>query len=230
LAVFDVDDGAGGHTPSHRCSASLLTPTLVLTAGHCTEGPATDVYVSFDTDLQLDPLAPGISPAEKAARRRITSPAPPTILGGTTLQFSKQHDQGVVVLDAAASSVARFTPAPLPPISFLDRNQDALRTRRSPSSGMASTSATEGSDRRAVPQLDHVLPEERRERGLVTFRSTRGLEGGWWLVLRRLGRRRLLGGYVLGDASYVNSLVQCARLGTSGMTPSTREFLEAPGP
>ena len=33
LVVFDVDG-----TPSHRCSASLLTPTVVLTAGHCTEG------------------------------------------------------------------------------------------------------------------------------------------------------------------------------------------------
>jgi V8-like Glu-specific endopeptidase len=33
LAVFDVDG-----SPSHRCSASLLTPTVVLTAGHCTEG------------------------------------------------------------------------------------------------------------------------------------------------------------------------------------------------
>ncbi len=33
LAVFDVDG-----RPSHRCSASLLTPTVVLTAGHCTDG------------------------------------------------------------------------------------------------------------------------------------------------------------------------------------------------
>jgi hypothetical protein len=33
LAVFDVD-GA----PSHRCSASLLSPTVILTAGHCTDG------------------------------------------------------------------------------------------------------------------------------------------------------------------------------------------------
>lgn len=33
LAVFDDADG-----PAWRCSASLLTPTLVLTAGHCTDG------------------------------------------------------------------------------------------------------------------------------------------------------------------------------------------------
>ena len=46
LAVFD--DGNG---PSHRCSASILSPTVVLTAGHCTDGTvATRVW--FDEDVQ----------------------------------------------------------------------------------------------------------------------------------------------------------------------------------
>jgi hypothetical protein len=46
LAVFDVD-GA----PSHRCSASLLSPTVVLTAGHCTDGTSA-ARVWFDEDVQ----------------------------------------------------------------------------------------------------------------------------------------------------------------------------------
>jgi hypothetical protein len=89
-----------------RCSDTLISPTVVLTAGHCTEGPATDVYVSFDTDLQPDPLAPGISPAERAAREAhyITGTAHPDPGWDGQLQFSKQHDQGVVVLDAAAAT------------------------------------------------------------------------------------------------------------------------------
>jgi hypothetical protein len=66
-----------------RCSGTLISPTVVLTAGHCTrdtgESPATDVYVSFNTDLPLDPLAPGITPEEWAARAAnyITRHRPP---------------------------------------------------------------------------------------------------------------------------------------------------------
>ena len=43
LVVFDNADG----TPAWRCSGSLLTPTIVLTAGHCTDG-AVAARVWFD--------------------------------------------------------------------------------------------------------------------------------------------------------------------------------------
>ena len=46
LAVFDVDG-----EPSHRCSASLLTSIVVLTAGHCTDGTSA-ARVWFDEDVQ----------------------------------------------------------------------------------------------------------------------------------------------------------------------------------
>src|SRR5215468_6572494 len=62
LVRFTLPDGR------FRCSGTLVSTRVVLTAGHCTEGPATNVYVSFDNALQPDPLQAGISDAEKAAR------------------------------------------------------------------------------------------------------------------------------------------------------------------
>ena len=57
LAVFDVLDADGNQVPSHRCSASLLTPTVVLTAGHCTDGTVA-ARVWFDEVVQGNPEYP----------------------------------------------------------------------------------------------------------------------------------------------------------------------------
>ena len=52
LVVFDTEDG-----PAWRCSASLLTDTVLLTAGHCTEG-AVAARVWFDEVVQGNPEYP----------------------------------------------------------------------------------------------------------------------------------------------------------------------------
>jgi hypothetical protein len=57
LAVFDVLNADGDQVPSHRCSASLLTPTVVLTAGHCTDGTVA-ARVWFDEVVQGNPEYP----------------------------------------------------------------------------------------------------------------------------------------------------------------------------
>ena len=121
-------------TGRFRCSGTLISPTVVLTAGHCTgetgSSPATNVYVSFNTDLPADPLAAGITPAESAARAAnyITGTAHPDPGWTGTLSISKQHDQGVVVLDTPATSKwPDITPAPLLPVGTLDTNQGALK-------------------------------------------------------------------------------------------------------
>jgi len=119
-----------------RCSGTLISPTVVLTAGHCTgdtgDSPATNVFVSFNTDLALDPLAPGITPQERAARAAnyITGTAHPDPNWDGKLSISRQHDQGVVVLDApAATKWPGIKPAPMLPVGTLDANQGTLKNR-----------------------------------------------------------------------------------------------------
>ena len=58
LAVFDVINPATQQqVPSHRCSASLLSPTVVLTAAHCTTGTVA-ARVWFDEDVSTNPEYP----------------------------------------------------------------------------------------------------------------------------------------------------------------------------
>ena len=48
LMVAQAADG----TPLWRCSGTLLSATLFLTAGHCTEAPAAHVEIWFDEDVE----------------------------------------------------------------------------------------------------------------------------------------------------------------------------------
>ena len=107
LLVFDAAPGQ----PAWRCSGSLISPTVVLTAGHCTDG-AVAARVWFNEDVTYDsvpfPLYPYGGPGSGATEGTpytnpdYRSPDNP-YGGGKGLPAFSYRDVGVVVLDEPVS-------------------------------------------------------------------------------------------------------------------------------
>ena len=100
-----------------RCSGTLVSPTVVLTAAHCTKG-STDVRVTFDSVAQADPMR-AISPGDPS--RFIAGSAFAHPDWNEKLQLKDLLDIGVVVLDLPAAVIwPGITPAPLATAGLLD--------------------------------------------------------------------------------------------------------------
>jgi secreted trypsin-like serine protease len=102
--------------PLWRCSGTLLSPTVFLTAGHCTEAPAYSAEIWFAADVQSGMPANGYPTKGEVSGKTYLHP-----------DFDANaffvRDVGVVVLD---TPVVMSTYGVLPKLNQLD----ALKTRR----------------------------------------------------------------------------------------------------
>ena len=116
----------------HRCSGSLLTPSIFLTAGHCTEGATTarvwfqqDAGAHYDPETQLDPVSgyPELCAEGTLGRLCATSDELFNYGFDDFAGFPDTHDAGLVILDQ---------PITLPEYGQLAApgTLDALATRR----------------------------------------------------------------------------------------------------
>ena len=107
-----------------RCSATLVSPTVLVTAAHCTAGVRGKTIVTFDPvaptpiPRAADDTGDGFSDIGfSSAAGWLTGTAHAHPLWADKLQFNNLHDVGVVVLDAPYTAA---TPATLAPAGYLE--------------------------------------------------------------------------------------------------------------
>ena len=120
LLVFYAPNTPAGHNPfSHRCSGTLISATVMVTAGHCTEGVDSGrVYFQQSTSPNYDPTAFGGFGGDPATGY--------PFLNGVTFSradnygfhdfagFPDTHDVGVIVLDQPVTPANGFGILPRP--------------------------------------------------------------------------------------------------------------------
>jgi hypothetical protein len=114
-------------TGRFRCSATLVSPTVLITAAHCTEGTLGSTLVTFDSVIAEQPPSPfpvaadpsvGYTPEEITAAGYLSGTAytHPDYSGFTDI--ANWNDVGVIVLDEPVTGIA---PATLAPTNYLDQ-------------------------------------------------------------------------------------------------------------
>jgi len=119
-----------------RCSATLVSPTVLITAAHCTSGDVGKVLVSFDSEIALAPPSPFPVAADPAAGYTAAELASAGYLSGVAhthpdysdfTDIRNWNDLGVVVLDEPVTDIEPATIAGLNTLSAI-RQADLTKT------------------------------------------------------------------------------------------------------
>ncbi|MFC7489675.1 MULTISPECIES: trypsin-like serine protease [unclassified Knoellia] len=120
IAYYDATD-------RYRCTATLVTPTVLVTAAHCTDGTLGKTLVTFRSKLADAPPSPlpdaadataGYSAAELKAAGYLSGTAHTHPLYSDFTDLKNWNDVGVIVLDEPITTIA---PAKVAPEGFLDQ-------------------------------------------------------------------------------------------------------------
>lgn len=119
MIVFYQPDGR------FRCSATLVSPTVLVTAAHCTDGVRGKVIATFDTVAPTPTPRAADDPGDGTSTIGYGAPVAGWLTGTPhahplwdgEFQLNDLHDVGVVVLDAPYTGA---TPAQLPRLNYLE--------------------------------------------------------------------------------------------------------------
>jgi hypothetical protein len=211
LILFYQPDGR------FRCSATLVSPTVLLTAAHCTSGNLGKTLVDFRTfikDAPPSPYPPAADPAAGYTAQEIlnmgmlpgTAYAHPDYSDFTDLRT--WNDTGVIVLDAPVQGI---TPAAIAPRDYLDQfEQPAFNSTVFTMVGYGTEvrKADSGPQKptpMSYPLIRRVTTEVGQKLAVQVFQTNgneHDIRAGGGTCFGDSGGPAFLNGYLVGDTSY----------------------------